>query len=62
MEIMRDGELRVPATHQLAAVLNRMLLRDPAKRFPTADAVLDALKQSKAKYIFLLSDQQTVDE
>jgi biopolymer transport protein ExbD len=31
----------------------------PYERF---DAVLDALKQSKAKYIYLLSEQKTLDE
>jgi len=35
---------------------------DDAVPYERIDAVLDALKQSKVKYIFLLSDQKTVPE
>jgi len=67
-----EMSLPVSTDEEIVTFASTEVARDPNKEFivkadesvpyERVDAVLDALKQSKAKYIFLLSDQQTVDE
>jgi len=68
----KEMSLPVSTDEEIVTFASTEVARDPNKEFivkadesvpyERVDAVLDALKQSKAKYIFLLSDQQTVDE
>ena len=67
-----EMSLPVSTDEEIVTFASTEVARDPNKEFiikadesvpyERIDAVLDALKQSKVKYIFLLSDQQTVDE
>jgi biopolymer transport protein ExbD len=68
----KEMSLPVSTDEEIVTFASTEVARDPNKEFivkadeavpyERIDAVLDALKQSKAKYIFLLSDQQTVNE
>ena len=68
----KEMSLPVSTDEEIVTFASTEVARDPNKEFivkadeavpyERVDAVLDALKQSKAKYIFLLSDQQIVDE
>ena len=64
--------LPVSTNEEVVTFASTEVARDPNKEFiikadeqvpyEHIDAVLDALKQSKVKFIYLLSDQKTVDE
>jgi len=63
--------LPVSTNEEIITFASTVVAQDPTKEFiikadadvhyEKVDAVLDALKQSKVKIIFLLSDQKTVD-
>jgi biopolymer transport protein ExbD len=67
-----EMSLPVSTDEEVVTFASTEVARDPDKRFiikadaevpyERFDAVLDALKQSKAKYIYLLSEQKTRDE
>ncbi len=67
-----EMSLPVSTDEEIVTFASTEVARDPNKEFiikadegvpyERVDAVLDALKQSKVKAIFLLSDQQTVRE
>ncbi len=67
-----EMSLPVSTDEEVVTFASTLVAQDPNKEFiikadedvpyERVDAVLDALKQSKVKYIFLLSDQKTVDE
>ena len=67
-----EMSLPVSTDEEVVTFASTEVARDPNKAFiikadeevpyERFDAVLDALKQSKVKYIYLLSDQKTVDE
>ncbi|MFV2071023.1 MAG: ExbD/TolR family protein [Thermoanaerobaculales bacterium] len=67
-----EMSLAVSTDEEIVTFASTEVARNPNKKFivkadedvpyERVDAVLDALKQSKVKYIFLLSDQKTVDE
>ena len=63
-KVSTDEEIVTFASTEVARDPNKefIIKADEAVPYERVDAVLDALKQSKAKYIFLLSDQQTVNE
>lgn len=68
----KEMSLPVSTDEEIVTFASTEVARNPNKEFivkadedvpyERVDAVLDALKQSKVKYIFLLSDQKTVDE
>ena len=67
-----EMSLPVSTDEEVVTFASTLVAQDPNKEFiikadeevpyQNVDAVLDALKQSKVKYIYLLSDQKTVDE
>ena len=67
-----EMSLPVSTDEEVVTFASTEVARDPNKAFiikadeevpyERFDAVLDALKQSKVKYIYLLSDQKTIDE
>ena len=67
-----EMSLPVSTDEEVVTFASTEVARDPNKAFiikadeevpyERFDAILDALKQSKVKYIYLLSDQKTVDE
>jgi biopolymer transport protein ExbD len=67
-----EMSLPVSTDEEVVTFASTLVAQDPNKEFiikadedvpyERVDAVLDALKQSKVKYIFLLSDQKTVNE
>ena len=67
-----EMSLPVSTNEEVVTFASTEVARDPNKEFIVkadeqvpyehVDAVLDALKQSKVKYIYLLSDQKTVDK
>ena len=67
-----EMSLPVSTDEEVVTFASTLVAQDPNKEFiikadesvpyERIDAVLDALKQSKVKYIFLLSDQETVDQ
>ncbi len=64
LPVSTDEEIVTFASTEVARDPNKefIIKADEAVPYERVDAVLDALKQSKVKYIFLLSDQQTVRE
>ncbi len=64
LPVSTDEEIVTFASTEVARDPNKEFIvkADEAVPYERVDAVLDALKQSKVKYIFLLSDQQTVRE
>ncbi len=64
LPVSTDEEIVTFASTEVARDPNKEFIvkADEAVPYERIDAVLDALKQSKVKYIFLLSDQQTVRE
>ena len=66
-----EMSLPVSTNEEVVTFASTVVAQDPNKefiikadedvRYEHVDAVLDALKQSKVKVIFLLSDQKTVD-
>ena len=66
-----EMSLPVSTDEEVVTFASTLVAQDPNKEFiikadedvpyERVDAVLDALKQSKVKYIFLLSEQKTVD-
>jgi len=66
-----EMSLPVSTNEEVITFASTVVAQDPTKEFiikadadvhyEKVDAVLDALKQSKVKIIFLLSDQKTVD-
>jgi len=66
-----EMSLPVSTDEEVVTFASTEVARDPNKAFIVKadeevpyerfDAVLDALKQSKVKYIYLLSDQKTVE-
>ena len=67
-----EMSLPVSTDEEIVTFASTEVARDPSKEFivkadesvpyERIDAVLDALKQSKVKFIYLLSDQKTVAE
>ena len=67
-----EMSLPVSTNEEVVTFASTEVARDPNKEFiikadeqvpyEHIDAVLDALKQSKVKFIYLLSDQKTVEE
>jgi biopolymer transport protein ExbD len=67
-----EMSLPVSTDEEVVTFASTEVARDPNKEFiikaddqvpyERVDAVLDALKQSKVKYIYLLSEQKTVEE
>jgi biopolymer transport protein ExbD len=67
-----EMSLPVSTDEEVVTFASTEVARDPNKAFiikadeevpyERFDAILDALKQSKVKYIYLLSDQKTVEE
>jgi biopolymer transport protein ExbD len=67
-----EMSLPVSTVEEVVTFASTEVAKDPNKQFVVKadeevpyehfDAVLDALKQSKVKYIYLLSDQKTVSE
>jgi biopolymer transport protein ExbD len=67
-----EMSLPVSTNEEVVTFASTEVARDPNKEFIVkadedvpyehVDAVLDALKQSKVKFIYLLSDQKTVEE
>ncbi len=67
----KEVSLPVSTIEEVITFASTVVAQDPNKefiikadqdvRYEQFDAVLDALKQSKVKFIFLLSDQKTVD-
>ena len=67
-----EMSLPVSTDEEVVTFASTEVARDPNKEFivkadeqvpyERVDAVLDALKQSKVKFIYLLSEQKTVDE
>ncbi len=67
-----EMSLPVSTNEEVVTFASTEVARNPNKEFIVkadeqvpyehVDAVLDALKQSKVKYIYLLSDQKTVDK
>ena len=67
-----EMSLPVSTNEEVVTFASTEVARNPNKEFIVkadeqvpyehVDAVLDALKQSKVKFIYLLSDQKTVDE
>jgi biopolymer transport protein ExbD len=64
LPVSTDEEIVTFASTEVARNPNKEFIvkADDAVPYERIDAVLDALKQSKVKYIFLLSDQKTVPE
>lgn len=64
LPVSTDEEIVTFASTEVARNPNKefIIKADRTVPYERVDAVLDALKQSKVKYIFLLSDQKTVDE
>ncbi len=64
LPVSTDEEVVTFASTEVARNPNKefIIKADDSVPYERVDAVLDALKQSKVKYIFLLSDQKTVDE
>ena len=74
IRVSTGAEMSLPVStdEEIVTFASTEVARDPEKEFivkadesvpyERVDAVLDALKQSKVKYIFLLSDQKTVRE
>jgi len=67
-----EMSLPVGSDEEIVTFASNVVAENPAKefiikadkdvRYERVDAVLDALKQAKAKAIYLLSEQKTVDE
>lgn len=67
-----EMSLPVSTDEEIVTFASTIMAQDPTKEFiikadqdvpyERVDAVLDALKQSKVRVIYLLSDQKTVDE
>lgn len=67
-----EMSLPVSTDEEIVTFASNVVAQDPTKefiikadrgvRYERVDAVLDALKQAKVKVIFLLSNQETVDE
>jgi biopolymer transport protein ExbD len=67
-----EMSLPVSTDEEVVTFASTLVAQDPTKEFiikadedvpyERVDAVLDALKQSKVRVIYLLSDQKTVDE
>ena len=64
LPVSTDEEVVTFASTEVARNPNKEFIvkADAQVPYERVDAVLDALKQSKVKYIFLLSDQETKDE
>ena len=64
LPVSTDEEIVTFASTEVAQNPNKEFIvkADNSVPYERVDAVLDALKQSKVKYIFLLSDQKTVNE
>ena len=64
LPVSTDEEIVTFASTEVARNPNKEFIvkADDAVPYERVDAVLDALKQSKVKFIFLLSDQKTVSE
>jgi biopolymer transport protein ExbD len=64
LPVSTDEEIVTFASTEVARNPNKEFIvkADNAVPYERVDAVLDALKQSKVKFIFLLSDQKTVSE
>ena len=64
LPVSTDEEVVTFASTEVARNPNKefIIKADTSVPYERVDAVLDALKQSKVKNIFLLSDQKTVDE
>jgi biopolymer transport protein ExbD len=62
--VSTDEEIVTFASNVVAEAPDKefIIKADAGVRYERIDAVLDAVKQAKVKYIFLLSNQQTVDE
>ncbi len=62
LPVSTDEEVVTFASTEVAQNPNREFIvkADKAVPYERVDAVLDALKQSKVKYIFLLSEQKTI--
>ncbi len=62
LPISTDEEMVTFASTEVAQNPNKEFIvkADEAVPYERVDAVLDALKQSKVKYIFLLSEQKTI--
>ena len=67
-----EMSLLVNTDEEVVTFASNVIAQDPNKEFiikadtnvpyERVDMILDSLKQAKAKYIFLLSEQETVDE
>jgi biopolymer transport protein ExbD len=67
-----EMSLPVSTNEEVVTFASTAVARDPNKEFIVkadeqvpyehVDAVLDALKQSKVKFIYLLSDQKTIEK
>ena len=64
LPVSTDEEIVTFASTEVARNPNKEFIvkADDAVPYERIDAVLDALKQSKVKFIYLLSDQKTVAE
>jgi biopolymer transport protein ExbD len=64
LPVSTDEEVVTFASTEVARNPNKEFIvkADSQVPYERVDAVLDALKQSKVKYIFLLSEQKTVEE
>jgi biopolymer transport protein ExbD len=64
LPVSSDEEIVTFASNVVSADPNKefIIKADAEVKYDRVDAVLDALKQAKAKTIYLLSDQRTVDE
>ncbi len=64
LPVSTDQEIVTFASTEVAQNPNKEFIvkADESVPYERVDAVLDALKQSKVKYIFLLSEQKTVRE
>ncbi len=64
LPVSTDEEVVTFASTEVARNPNKEFIvkADESVPYERVDAVLDALKQSKVKFIYLLSDQKTVDE
>ena len=64
LPVSTDEEIVTFASTEVAQNPNKEFIvkADESVPYERVDAVLDALKQSKVKYIFLLSEQKTVRE
>jgi biopolymer transport protein ExbD len=64
LPVSSDEEIVTFASNVIAENPNKQFIikADAGVEYKRVDTVLDALKQAKAKEIFLLSDQRTVDD